>query len=259
MQWSVPFRAVEPDPRSRMAVFVDQDCGPKPLDDPGASQWMEHPYRFSNRKYWDKIPEADLVESPDWIEHLPVDVDGRVKLSQDLAIDLGLLHNRQYQTRYEQVYLQALSLSGNRFEFDTQWVGGLGANHTNTGDGSSRLLSVSDRLGLSQNLAAGGQFATNLANAFVFQFGSGKFEQAGGNVVATFTQPLLRGAFRHVRLESLTQAERELLYNVRDFARFRREFYGEITNRYYSLLAQVQSVRNLKANLAGQRHNCVLS
>jgi outer membrane protein TolC len=248
-EWSLPLRSVEPDARSRMAVFSDPDGGPKPLDDPGASQWMEQPYRFSNQKYWDKIPDADLVENPTWIEHLPMESDGRVKVTQELAIDIGLLHNRQYQTRYEQVYLQALRLSGNRFEFDTQWAGRVGANYANTGDGSNRLLSVSDRLGLSQSMAAGGQFATNLANAFVFQFGSGKFEQAGGNVVATFTQPLLRGAFRHVRLESLTQAERELLYDVREFARFRREFYGQITNRYYSLLAQVQSVRNLKANL----------
>ena len=30
------------------------------------------------------------------------------------------------------------------------------------------------------------------------------------------------GAFRYVRLEGLTQAERDLLYQVRDFARFRR-------------------------------------
>lgn len=247
--WSIPYRTVEPDQRSRNAVTTDPDCSPKPLDDPGASQWMQNPYRFSNKKYWDKIPTSDELENPYWRQYLPADADGRIRISQETAIELALLHNRQYQTQFEQVYLQALSLSGNRFEFDTQWAGGLGANHVNSGDGANRLLTVSDRLGFGQNLAAGGQVATNLANAFVFQFGNGQFQQAGGNVVATFTQPLLRGAFRHVRLESLTQAERELLYDVRAFARFRREFYNEVTGRYYSLLAQVQSIRNLKTNL----------
>ncbi|MBL8891229.1 MAG: TolC family protein [Planctomycetaceae bacterium] len=247
--WSLPDRTVEPDQRSRLAVTADPDQAPKPLDDPGASQWMQNPYRFSNQKYWDKIPTRDELENPSWQQYLPTDDDGRIRISQETAIELALLHNRQYQTQYEQVYLQALNLSGNRFEFDTQWAGGLGVNHVNSGDGTNRLLTVSDRLGLGQNLATGGQVATNLANAFVFQFGSGQFQQAGGNVVATLTQPVLRGAFRHVRLESLTQAERELLYDVREFARFRREFYNEVTGRYYSLLAQVQSIRNLKTNL----------
>ena len=40
----------------------------------------------------------------------------------------------------------------------------------------------------------------------------------------SWTQPLLRGSAREVVLEPLTQAERNLVYSVRNFERFRRTF-----------------------------------
>ncbi len=249
--WRIPIRSVAPDSRSRNAMINDEDCGPKPPDDPAAEHLLRHPYRFHNHKYWDQIPVNEQIENPLWLEYLPRSDEGHVRLTPELAMDLALLHNRDFQSQYEQVYLSALQLTGNRFEFDTQWTGGTATDFNASGDGgaASRLLNVSDRLGFQRNLAAGGQFATQLVNSFVFEFGGGQFNQASGSVVATFTQPLLRGAFRYVRLESLSQSERELLYQVRDFARFRREFYLSVISRYYSLLAQLQSIRNLRVNL----------
>ena len=41
-------------------------------------------------------------------------------------------------------------------------------------------------------------------------------------------QPLLRGGGRAVTLEPLTQVERNLLYEIRNFARFRKTFYVAI-------------------------------
>ncbi|HMO15335.1 MAG TPA: TolC family protein [Pirellulaceae bacterium] len=254
--WDVPRRTVEPDHRSRMSIVTDPDCGGRPRDDPSAERWMHRPYGFRNR-YWQQIPINELDENPVWLDHLPRNEQGTVLLSPELAMDLAHLHSREYQSRYEQVYLNALSLSGNRFEFDTQWLGGVGADFVATGDGTnaSRLLSVSDRIGFGRQLAGGGQFATSLLNSFVFEFGGTPFNAASGSIVATFTQPLLRGAFRHVRLESLTQAERDLLYDVRDYARFRREFYFIVMSRYYTLLAQLQSIRNLRVNLESLQLN----
>jgi len=43
---------------------------------------------------------------------------------------------------------------------------------------------------------------------------------------ATVTQPLLRGSDRKVVLENLTQAERDTLYQVRFFNRFRVSLTG---------------------------------
>ena len=60
----------------------------------------------------------------------------------------------------------------------------------------------------------------------------------------SLSQPLLRGAGYKATLEVLTQAERDLLYSVRDFATFRREFIVGIAERYYRVLLARDQVRN---------------
>ena len=61
---------------------------------------------------------------------------------------------------------------------------------------------------------------------------------------ATLTQPLLRGAGYRIAIERLTQAERNLLYAIRDFTRFRKEFSVEIVASYYQVLQNRDRVRN---------------
>ena len=256
--WVLPDRVVEPETISRMYVGAEQDCGPKPLDDPAAKQLMDRPDCIDNTKYYSNIATKSSTENPIWVDFLPREVNGRIKLTQPLAIDLALLHSRDYQTEFERVYLSALNLSGNRFEFDTQWLGGNGLGFTSTGAdlGNTRDLDVTlNRLGFQRNLAGGGQFATQLLNSLTWDFGSGGIQNGSASLVTTFTQPLLRGAFRHVRLEDLTQAERDLLYNVRDFARFRRLFYVDVASSYLSLLAQTQAIRNSETNVENLRQN----
>ncbi|MEQ1826371.1 MAG: TolC family protein [Pirellula sp.] len=239
-----------------MGLLSDLDCSPKPPDDPAAAPLMNSPDGHLNTKYWSKIPTANQIESPAWLDHLPRDSDGQIDLTQNLALDLALLHSRDYQTQFESVYLSALSLTGNQFEFATQWSGDVGTQYTATGSdlGGNRLLQVTDRLGLGRRLAGGGQFATNVLNSFFWDFGT---NTAGSNglFVSSFTQPLLRGAFRHVRLENLTQAERDLLYDVRNFARFRRRFYLDTSSSFLNLLTQVQSIRNAQVNIASLQLN----
>ncbi|MBX3419479.1 MAG: TolC family protein [Pirellulaceae bacterium] len=252
--WDMPSRSVEPDPTSRMALGGDPDCGPQPCDDPAANRWQRNPYRF-RQNYWDRIPKTNEIENPTWLDFLPRNEEGKIVVTPDFANDLALIHNREFQTQFEQIYVGALRLSSNRFEFDTQWLGQLSSDYVARGDGSDSLLAVGDRLGFQRNLAAGGEFFVSLLNAFTFQFAGGQVSSASGSIVAGFTQPLLRNAGRFVRLEGLTQAERDLLYQVREFARFRRQFYLEVQEQYFSLLVQKQGILNQRNNLDSLRLN----
>ena len=253
-RWELPTRTVEPDPRSRLADVHDPDCGPLPPDDPAAKSYMRKP--FNSRKqvtYWDEIGEASSIDSERWMEFLPYNESGEVVLDKQLTVDLALLHSREFQTRVEQLHTQALSLSANRFEFMLNWFGGTGTSFAASDDGSdaNRELSQSNRLGFNRTLATGGQFAANLANTFSWNLGgNGNSNFSAGNLAFTLSQPLLRGAFRHVRTESLTQSERSLLYQVRDFARFRRQFYLDTVSQYLNLLLQAQSFRIEEENIA---------
>lgn len=234
------------------------DCPPQPRDDQNAGQLLCSPDGRGSRPFYDSIDVASGYENPFWLDYLPRNESGQIPLDPNLAVQLSLLHSRDYQAQFEDVYLTALQLDNNRFEFETQWFGGNQADFTWSGEdlGSARQLDVTvNRLGFTRNLAGGGQLATSLLNSLVWDFGGGGLQAGSASLVATFTQPLLRGAFRHVRLETLTQAERNLLYSVRDFARFRRLFFVDISTGYLRLLNQKQAIQNLRANLNNLRSN----
>jgi outer membrane protein TolC len=92
----------------------------------------------------------------------------------------------------------------------------------------------------------------------VWEFTGDDSQMAFSNLTINFIQPLLRGAFRDVRMEPLTQSERNVLYAVRDFARFRKIFYFNTVSGdagYLSLLLQLQAIRNLESNVESLRSN----
>lgn len=263
-RWVIPNRTVEPDATSRLADDNCPDCGPLPPDDPAAECYMTFPYRTRRPiDYWAKRGVLPSVDSEQWLQYLPADDEGKIKVDKQTAVELALIHNREFQTRVEQLHLAAIGLSANHFEFDANWNAGSNSNFNATADGLAAVRDVgnNNQIGWSRNLASGGQFLTNIINSFTWQLGGGPNTNFGtGGLLFQLTQPLLRGAFRHVRTESLTQAERSLLYSVRDFARFRRQFYFDIVQQYLNLVSQSQSVsideenlRNLELNLA--EHN----
>ena len=257
--WQIPARTVEPVAESRMADINDPDCPDvRPGDDPSAASYMHCSYRFTGSNYWDRFSPVSEIDHDHWRSELPVDENGVINVDRDMAIKLSLLHNRQYQSQYESLYLTALGQSLNRYDFHARWFGNSGSTFSASGDGAlaSRLISESRGLGFRRNLVGGGQFLTSLANSFSWQLGGGPNTQnAASSVLFALTQPLMRGAFRHVRMESLTQGERSLLYSVRDFVRFRRQFYLDTVQPYLQLLLTVQSLKNQRKNLVSLENN----
>ena len=251
--WVIPERTVEANPQSRLADSNCPDCGPLPPDDPAAAGYMRHPYNSRKPvRYWDQRGSQAAIENGGWESTLPYDETGAVKLNKQMAVDLALIHSRDFQIQVEQVYELALQLSSNRFDFEVNWFGGSSGDFVAIGDGANavRNLSQNNDLGFTRNFASGGQFLTTLANSFTWQLGgNGNSNFSTGSLLFSLTQPLLRNAFRHIRTEQLTQGERNLLYGVRGFARFRRTFYFSIVSQYLDLLNQTQAVRNDEENL----------
>jgi outer membrane protein TolC len=93
-------------------------------------------------------------------------------------------------------------------------------------------------------LRSGGRIAASVTTDF-FRFVSGSDKWARSSAIsATLTQPLWRGAGYRAAIENLTQAERNLLYALRNFTRYRREFSVDIASQYYSVLQGRDRVRN---------------
>jgi outer membrane protein TolC len=260
-QYAIGRMQVEPAPQSRLADLVNPDAPPKPPDDPAAAGFMARPGGFRGYKHWEKDGVADRIEPPGWENALGLEPDGTLKLNQEKAMELALVHSREYQTQLEGVYLSALALTLNRFDFAIQWFGRQSLDYTHIGASSlpaeSNTLRLARNRGFNQNLAAGGQLLVDFANSFVWEF-TGQSHTVGSTFAVTLLQPLLRNFGRNIRLESLTQAERDTLYAVRNLGRFRKQFWANITTQpggYLDLMLQLQSIRNAKENLRNQEEN----
>jgi outer membrane protein TolC len=64
------------------------------------------------------------------------------------------------------------------------------------------------------------------------------------DLAVTLVQPLLQGGGTAVTMEALTQEERDLLYKLRDFADYRRDFVVGLVGEYYGVLLAREIVKN---------------
>ncbi|MFN9881654.1 MAG: hypothetical protein ACK557_24545, partial [Planctomycetota bacterium] len=132
-RWTIPRRSLEAEPDSR---FADPNCPDQslmPQDDPAANVFLRHPAGFHNHRYYDRIGKSDEIEQSDYLASLPRNDQGELELDPLNSVDLSLVHSREYQTQFESIYLSALALSGNRFEFDTQWSDTLAGTYAASG------------------------------------------------------------------------------------------------------------------------------
>ena len=246
---------LEPNPISRLADPTNPDRPPRPPDDPVAARYMERPNGMKGA-HWPN-QHIDWIEPPGWETGLPWGPDGKLKLDANRSFELALLHSREYQTALEQLYQTALALTLNRFEFQTRWLLTNFTSFNTIAPGTpfeTNTLASDTNFGFARNFAAGGQLIVDFANSFLLEYTANGRTSVSSNFVAAFVQPLLRNAGRRVRLEDLTQAERDVLYAARDFYRFRKQFWANLTTLdrgYLSLLLQVQTIRNAQANLVG--------
>ncbi|MFO7976851.1 MAG: TolC family protein [Candidatus Hydrogenedentota bacterium] len=107
-----------------------------------------------------------------------------------------------------------------------------------------RSITGSSSLGVDLLLAGGARVAVGLSSNFL-RFLTGDPRTATSSTLeATITQPLLAGAGREIVLENLTQAERNVLYELRSFTRYRKNFAINIASSYYRVLQNRDAVRN---------------
>ena len=181
------------------------------------------------------------------------EVGARVVLLKPL--ELATAYNRRYLTQKEDLYLQALDLSLARFQYTDFWSSGdvayqerqrLAGEAQSGVDGLVKEKTIQSNAGVGFNwlLRTGGRIAADFTTDFVRFVSNDEGLATSSALGATLTQPLLRGAGYRIAIERLTQAERNLLYAIRDFTRFRKEFSVEIVASYYQVLQNRDRVRN---------------
>ncbi len=233
---------IDIDRRSRMFNPFDLDFQPMPLDDPSSYEYMQCVDKRRGYPLWQAAGVTNTAESPDWWQYLPLDENGILVLNSENAVRIALLHSPEYQAQLEQLYLAALDVSNQRFQFDTQFFGGAqtfltadGRRRNGAGNNSSTRFEVGTfsrgqrPLSLERRFATGGELVAGVANNIVWELSGPNTQSANTIFDFTLLQPLLRGAGRDRVLEGLTFSERNLLASVRAFERYRRSFYLNIT------------------------------
>jgi len=163
------------------------------------------------------------------------------------TLEIAAENSREYQRRKEDLYLSALDLTLERWRFRWQQSGIFGAFLDGTGGEATDASGTGD-FGLSRALGTGALIVADLGFDVARSLSSGDGWKAVSDLGLTMTQPLLRGAGRSIVEENLTQAERNLVYEVRSYERFRRTFAVDVTGRLYRVLQLVDAVTNEEAN-----------
>ncbi|NNE90351.1 MAG: TolC family protein [Verrucomicrobiales bacterium] len=108
---------------------------------------------------------------------------------------------------------------------------------------AEHTLTRNQRVGVSKLTRTGARIAADFTGDFL-KFMLGDRQINNSQLAVSLIQPIMRGGGTAVTTEALTQAERELLYTLRDFANFRRGFVVSIVSDYYSVLQARDEVNN---------------
>jgi hypothetical protein len=180
-------------------------------------------------------------------------ISGMITLPRAVAI--ATAQNRDYQRQKEQLYLLALDLTGVAHDYAMQWFGTVDFTYhkertTNIrgGEGSQERLTQNNSLGFNQLLADGTQVSMAVALDWARFLTGDPRESLQSVLTGTITKPLLRGAGRKIAYEQFTQAQRNVLYQIRSFNRYRKTFVVSIVSDYYRVLQNLDEVKNAESN-----------
>jgi outer membrane protein TolC len=229
---------------------------------------IERPSDILRRRLLDKqglayVSSASLgTDKLEQIEHWPEKnypqaksfLDPVVFVEQDKPLTLSLLQSLQvgarnsfnYQDQKEEVFRSALALELERDDFRNTFkaqVKELISTDT-TGDKAKSGIVRSSEFGVSRKLESGAELTTALAIDLANLFTAGGASSLGLAGDASISIPLLRGSGRHIVTEPLTQAERNTVYAIWEFERFKKQYAVDVASNYLSVLRQLDTLKN---------------
>ena len=190
---------------------------------------------YSSRKP-SEIPPSELIEDRLQTNLRVLTVEG--------ALELAVTNSRTYQSAKETLYLTTLTLTGEKYAFGPQFFARSKGRVERNASGDT-VANLNNQVGVSELLMSGGSLGVNLANDILRYYTGDPRQSILSAISVDLSQPLLRGfGANNPAVEALTQAERNVVYAVRQYEYFQDEFAMDVVNDYFSLLAQKDLIRN---------------
>lgn len=186
------------------------------------------------------------------------------------ALNLAVKYSRSYQARKEQLFLSGLTLTLARHQFTPLFNSEANVDYAVQRSDLEELTGtpgLEDEYAEQAKVTAGGTIGASwlirdvgritaafTADAIRFVTGDPRLTTSS-QLSATFFRPMLRDAGFKAEAEALIQAERQLLYDLRDFTRYRKDFSVQIATAYYGVLGLRDAAKNNYLTLQSSRIN----
>lgn len=172
------------------------------------------------------------------------------KISLLDSLQISARNSREYQSKKEDVFKTALNLDLTRSDYRNSYSGLMSAlfSGNKSGDSSSKSTEESFTVGATRRLQTGALLTGKLGVDLVKLLTMDKTSTFGIFADATVSIPLLSGVGRDIAREPLTQAERNVIYSIWGFERYKRTFAVKITSEYFRTLELVEQIQNAEAN-----------
>ncbi|MEM6854447.1 MAG: TolC family protein [Planctomycetota bacterium] len=197
----------------------------------------------------DQVPYPAILDDGTKPDTLRLDLEAIIAQAIEFAPD--------YRREKEELFLTTLSLIVERHEWGPRFfstVTGQVEGTPEAGDNDTALNLIGS-LGVTQRLPYGGTVsATALVDYVRFleqaSTNTGDDETQAADLQFSLDLPLLRGAGKTAAtVETRIQAERDLIYAVRGFERFRREFFVDLATTYFDLVRRQRQLANQELQL----------
>ena len=204
-------------------------------DDQLIEQWPDEGY-FTQRRIGDLENESIQIEPP--------------KLTLIDALHVAATNSIVYQRQKETVYQSALQLDIERDAFRNTWAGVMNSVLSTDLDSSPDATQIAnqDSVSVSKRFKNGSRFMGMLAFDLTKLLTGSRNESSGVQLDTSLSIPLLRGSGEFVVTEPLTQAQRDVVYSIYGFERFKRSFAVSVASEYLSVLQSIDRVDNAVEN-----------
>jgi outer membrane protein TolC len=173
-----------------------------------------------------------------------------LRLSLVQALQIGARNSFDYQTSKENVFRAALDLDLERNEFRNIFKGQVETLIRSDLSGNKAVTGSETRIAssLSRTLESGAKLTAHLALDLAKLLTQSRSSSIGILGDATITLPLLRGSGTHIIMEPAMQAERNVIYAIWEFERFRQILAVDIAKEYLDVLRRLNEIENAAEN-----------
>jgi outer membrane protein TolC len=203
--------------------------------------------RLEKPEHW---PEDDYPQDANTAPLVPINGAEPITFKMLESLQVAAGNSFTYQTQKEEVFRAALRLDLERDFFRDFFTQQAESEISTDGSGDRTVSGTrqSSITGWSRTLKNGAAFSAQLGADLVNLLTANRASSLGLRADASVSIPLLRGSGAHIVTEPLTQAERDVLYTIWEFERFKRTFAVNVASEYYAVLQALDQIANEEGN-----------